>query len=649
MDPDGKWTPLNSGIVNTYITAQINSGDAYQTTVERWDPWSELSLPLGITAASQYNYARMTVNGKSWYAFVSARYLNRTTTVFDVTPDDCVTYSYSIGYSHWNFGHVAVAASQSDTYGTQYCDAPEPLELTPEYGALAASLTAPALSTMKAIIVSSNQLGALPFTVSPFQTQLEQGATLMDEPLIVNEIFDGGTPNPVLYPNPEMWWQNSSGTFFYPSVFGAPANTINGVAQAGGVWVLTMAGLRRYLSIMGSAPWVLQGISKIMLVPSWAVAGGGTSSSTASAPQITDPSSDLWEEARDIVQSSVGNITINTTSQTLLSGWRNTIRGDYDAGIYRKLTTSAAGCSVVLSDGVDQVQLKPEAWLTAGFGVQQSADIYQGIVRCIPVGYGGLIGGEMGLTLEMGGSVTPGKVGIGLAHQHGSLDDQQGPYQLRRGVLLAIINAMISQNVSVTVADLQAGLQQATGIIGSASSAAAGDFAGALTGGLTSSMNSQTSMQISGLTNEQAYRQTMDSLQYSLAQNLPKAAWRNADKRAVSGQGGRTDVSGSWRRDGLGRGARIVVMMPTAGRVRTLISQWNRRGYAIDRAFVPPRLDPMTSRSYWQGQDVVVIADAPADAKARIARRFEAGTTIVNSVAAIGTNSTNNPRTGVSY
>lgn len=98
-----------------------------------------------------------------------------------------------------------------------------------------------------------------------------------------------------------------------------------------------------------------------------------------------------------------------------------------------------------------------------------------------------------------------------------------------------------------------------------------------------------------------------------------------------------------------GRGPRVVVQGMVAGDIARIVSEFERRGYTINRSFVPPRLDPMSVYSYWRMEDVVVTGDIPADAKARIAARYERGTTVWTDIAAIGTKPTNTPRPGVTY
>lgn len=158
LDAAGEATPINAAAVDAYIAAEVAANRAFSTTVERWSPWSELDMPLGFAAASQYNYARMTIDGMNFYGYLTAVYQNLTTTTYQVTPDDCATYPYTLGYSTVLRGHVAVAASQSDPYGDQYLTTPEPIDAPPTRSVLDGSILNSSTSAWKVLVVSTNDL-----------------------------------------------------------------------------------------------------------------------------------------------------------------------------------------------------------------------------------------------------------------------------------------------------------------------------------------------------------------------------------------------------------------------------------------------------------------------------------------------------------
>jgi hypothetical protein len=159
LDREYRNVALNAAAVDAYIAAEVVGGRAHSTTVERWSPWSDLQIQLGMTAASKYNYARMTIDGRSWYGFVDAGYLNLSDTVYSVTPDAWTTYGPTLGYSTVVRGHVAVAASAGGDIG--YCLEPEsfaPGDLV-GYG----SYTPDPLGTPRVLVISTTDLRAEPF------------------------------------------------------------------------------------------------------------------------------------------------------------------------------------------------------------------------------------------------------------------------------------------------------------------------------------------------------------------------------------------------------------------------------------------------------------------------------------------------------
>lgn len=159
LDREYRNVALNAATVDAYIAAEVVAGRAHSTTVERWSPWSTLQIQLGIAAASGYNYARMTVDGRSWYGFLDAEYLNLTATQYNVTPDHWTTYGPTIGYSNVVRGHVAVAASAAGDIG--YCLEPEPF--TPGDLIGYASHTPDPLGTPRVLVISTTDLRAEPF------------------------------------------------------------------------------------------------------------------------------------------------------------------------------------------------------------------------------------------------------------------------------------------------------------------------------------------------------------------------------------------------------------------------------------------------------------------------------------------------------
>ena len=98
-----------------------------------------------------------------------------------------------------------------------------------------------------------------------------------------------------------------------------------------------------------------------------------------------------------------------------------------------------------------------------------------------------------------------------------------------------------------------------------------------------------------------------------------------------------------------GRGPRAVVQGMIAGDVARAVAAFDRYGYTVNRAIVPPRMDPMTHYSYWQISDAAITGQLPQESRESIAAAFERGVTVWNTVSEIGTHPANTARPGVSY
>lgn len=98
-----------------------------------------------------------------------------------------------------------------------------------------------------------------------------------------------------------------------------------------------------------------------------------------------------------------------------------------------------------------------------------------------------------------------------------------------------------------------------------------------------------------------------------------------------------------------GRGPSVYVLGMVAGDIARAVSMFNRYGYTINRAFVPPRLDVMDHFSYWQLSEATILGDLPQSAREAVAAAFARGVTVWNHVSEIGTEPTNTPVAGISY
>lgn len=98
-----------------------------------------------------------------------------------------------------------------------------------------------------------------------------------------------------------------------------------------------------------------------------------------------------------------------------------------------------------------------------------------------------------------------------------------------------------------------------------------------------------------------------------------------------------------------GRGPRVTVMGMVAGDIARTVSEFARYGYTVNRAMVPPRMDPMTKFSYWQMEQPSILGAMPQTARDDVIGALERGMTVWGSVADIGTKPVNTAQSGVSY
>jgi hypothetical protein len=116
------------------------------------------------------------------------------------------------------------------------------------------------------------------------------------------------------------------------------------------------------------------------------------------------------------------------------------------------------------------------------------------------------------------------------------------------------------------------------------------------------------------------------------------------------GGGSPDNLASSWRAI-LAQAFEVIITMPSAERVKKLISEWSRYGYMIGQAFTPARLDTMTKFTYWQTEGALITGSTPQEKRQTIAEAFNRGVTLWNDLADIGTDVTseNTPVTGFTY
>ena len=98
-----------------------------------------------------------------------------------------------------------------------------------------------------------------------------------------------------------------------------------------------------------------------------------------------------------------------------------------------------------------------------------------------------------------------------------------------------------------------------------------------------------------------------------------------------------------------GRGPRVTVQGMVAGDVARAVAEFDRYGYTVNRAMIPPRLDPMEHYSFWQLAEPTVLGALSQGDRQTVASAFERGVTVWTAVAEIGTHPANPARAGVSY
>jgi len=654
FDSSGDVTPLNAAAVDAFITAEIAAGRAYVATVERWAPWSPLDVQLDYASTVQYNYGRFTVGGKKFYAHVTVEYQNLTTTTLNPIPDDWTTYAPRLGYSTIVRGHIAVAASQSDTYGDNYMTAPEPVAATPERSVLSDTILDAAASEWRVVVVSANNLngsGATPFFELHTESANINDAASMASAATRNKAgIVQTTVQSASYP-----WKTGADTYV-PKVTPSKVSTIDGMTTGGGVYVFTLAGYAAYMTTMQGAPWVTNGIVSASVVPAWSVGGvGGGGSFTPGVPPLP-PTAGAWATVAAL-PTYVGALDTATTTAGALGGWRDTVAASLGLGYYRKLLTSQF-TQIVVSDGESENLFKPEVWKTSGVNFEVVTETTHGTasIRAIPSGYTAL-GDQRGVSFAFGGSEGAVQSGRGIATSDTAQQDM-APWMsaftnsttriaLTDQQDLAIALAMTNAQLTLGVQGIQTVLGAAGGASGGPLGIAAAGAAG-LSSLATSAISANNNISMLDAANDGSFDIATYQLGItSLANYFSFEAWAQS-LNAVSGRGSGHSLAGAWRAI-LGRGLDVLISVPTADAVARALSTWKRYGYMIERAFVPPRLDAMNNYTYWQLEDPSILGNMPDDARVRIGERFKRGTTVWSVVSEVGTQPANAPRAGISY
>lgn len=673
LDPDHSNIGVNPAAYDAFIDGEVAAGRALVVdNVNLVSPEDDLRIQVEYETTGQFfNYGRLTIGTRKWYVFYTPEYLNKSVTLYRADIDEVASYDWSLGYSIIERGHVAVAASQSDTYGSQYLTAPEPIDAPPVQGVLTQSLLASTPSAWTVLVISANDLrgsGGLRFF--ELHSQADKIMTA-DQTASAATITHDGVVQITVPPASYPWTEGGSGgdnpEVAIPFVTPSPVSTIDGVAAGGGVYLFTPSGFAEYMTIMQGAPWVTAGIVDVRLVPSWAVGGGGDHGFTPAAPS-TDPGSTVWGVAGDI-PNFVGAVTSATTSPTVLAGWRDTVLAEFGAGYYRKLITSQF-TELMVGNGDSWQTFRPDQWQSSGLGFEAATGAAHGdpSIRLIPTGYNGL-GSQLGIDSPVGGNAGVTHSGYGSAASNPGSQDLTpylNAFSSHQTWLVNQLNRELAVTLGLTNIQLNAGVQGIQTVLGAAAGAAGGALAGgggagAIAGAASSSIGSMAGLATAGITASNTITMLdisqdgsfdIGAYQLGLSGLAAVSAFDTWSQSLYSASGGGSaeHLASAWRAI-VSQAFTAIVSMPSAERVKALLSEWKRYGYMIGQAFAPSRLDVMSKMSYWQTDGATILGPVPQQHRRTIAQVFDKGTTVWTNLADIGTDVTasNEPVAGITY
>ncbi len=666
LDPEHRHVGINRGEYDAYIADEIANGRARIFTDQNYqDPYRDMGLEIGLSEASKYNYARVTVRGRSWYMFCTPRMGNLTVTAFRTTLDEWPTFDWQLGYSPIERGHVAVAASQSDTYGDQYLTVPEPIDAPAVRGAQLATAFTSGFDEYVVIVIAANDLRGNGTTWPYFEHHVNEAAIkrahLDATDATTSSGSSGGTPQVTIGAADYPWKgpATSGGAFdlFVPNVAPSPASTIDGVPAGGGVYLFTPEGYAEWLTVMQGAPWVSDGIVDIRLAPAWSVNETPNSASFTSRVPPGGPTTG-WNTVASIPKF-VAELTTQPSTTTVLSGWRSSILTAIGAGYYRKLIT-APFCEIIVGNGDSKVSLRPDQLIGSGVDLTAVSGAAHGdfTVRVAPTGYNAL-GRQMWVVSGVGGNAGATRTGYGSAASNVAMQDM-GPfgaaYAAISGRAVVAMNQDLAVTLGVTQQGMTLGVQGVQAALGAISAIPAGPagvaFAGAsgLSSLATTAISSSNALDILDISNDGSL--DIAAFQFGVSgvvAELSFDAWRQS-LYAVSGSGTAERFSGAWRAL-ISQQTDVIISLPSVERIAACLSEWRRFGYMVGRSFEPSQLDVMTEFSYWKTGGAVITGEIPTEHKSTVAAAFDRGVTVWAHIGKIGTDvsGTNAPVGGISY
>jgi hypothetical protein len=484
------------------------------------------------------------------------------------------------------------------------------------------------------------------------------------------------------FEGPYSWDEPTPGTLevFAAASAPSPVSTIDGVAAGGGCYLFTQSGWATYENIMQGAPWVTAGIVAVRLVPSWALSGGNAVEYAENIPAL-DPTDPMWDAAAAIPVYRA-NVFSATASPTVLADWRDSAMTAVGVdSIWRKLLTSQF-TDLLVGNGDSMTSFHPDQWGTSGIAFEAVTGAAHGdaSIRLIPVGYNDL-GAQMGIDSPVGGVAGITQEGLGIATANTAQADI-GPYMAaytnNESWQVQFRQRELAQNLGLTNVQLSLGaaavataLGAATGAVNGSTGAAlaptkdgekvplgGGALAAGLAGGaaagfsslINTSIQASNTIQLLDISTDGSF--DIGALQLGisgLGSYYTYQAWvQSLD--AVPGSGSPEMLASAWRAI-MAQAFQVIVAMPSAERVKRLLSEWKRYGYMIGQAFDPGQLNVMSHFSYWKTQGALITGSTPQEKRSTIAQAFDRGVTVWDVIAEIGTDVTadNTPLSGISY
>lgn len=475
------------------------------------------------------------------------------------------------------------------------------------------------------------------------------------------------------YQGPYVWDEPTPDLtqVFVPEVIASPVSTVDGVAAGGGAYLFTLRGFAEYMTIMQGAPWVIAGIVDIKFVPAWALSGGGDSEFTAAAPS-RNPSDESWAVAAAI-PNFVAEVTSATASVSVLDDWRAAAMSAVGANpIWGKLLT-AQFTDLLVGNGDSMNSFRPDQWESPSIDFEAVTGAAHGdpSIRLIPTGYNEL-GSQMGIDVPVGGGPGITRSGFGIAASNTAQSDMV-PFMNAFGTYsswqVLFRQRELAQTLGIEGANLSLGAAGISNALGAITGAARSAFEGAVVGGeagaalgLGAGLAGAATNQVNAIVSADNTIQLLDistdgsfdigAYQLFIAGQAAvyafSTAWQALDANPGSGSPDR--LASAWRAI-IGQAFEVIISMPSAERVKKLISEWERYGYMIGQAFDPPQLNAMTKFTYWKTEGALITGTTPQEKRQTIAQAFDRGVTIWTDIADIGTDVTaeNTPLEGITY